>query len=111
MRRVLLALLVLASHSISSAYAPQDRPLQADGIVRLLADLEGAIATGRVEDFRALAAASIPASAVECFVGVTRRDVETTAVIRERTRRAMDQGYEVLTDVLVSRGRQGRLAT
>jgi len=35
----------------------------------------------------------------------------TTAVIRERTRRPLESGFEVLAEVLVSHGREGRVAT
>lgn len=111
MRLTLLTLLVFALHAAPSAAPLQDRPLQADGIVRLLSDLEGAITSGRIEDFRSLAAASISPSAVEVFAVTATGTPVGTAVVRERTRRPAGLGYDVLADVLVARGRQGRLAT
>ncbi len=35
----------------------------------------------------------------------------TSAIVRERARRPVDGGFEVLAEVLVSRGRRGRIAT
>ena len=48
-------ILALAGTAGASIQSVQDRPLQADGIVRLLLDLESAIGAGRVEALRAIA--------------------------------------------------------
>jgi hypothetical protein len=57
MRRLLAALAILISSASSAAQIRpvQNRPLQADPVVRLLSELENALTSGRPEDFRALA--------------------------------------------------------
>ena len=66
MRRLAVVLLVLSVHGASVTGArPQDRPLQADPVVQLLADLESALSSGRADDFRALASPSLPAEDAE----------------------------------------------
>ena len=57
MRRLALAVMVVALHAGPAAQSAQERPLQADGIVRLLADLETALMSGRLDAFRASTAA------------------------------------------------------
>src|SRR5689334_11979389 len=89
----------------------QERPLQADGIVRLLLDLESAIGTGKVEDFRALATPAIPATAVLRFETAARGGGGTRAIVRERARRANGRSFDVVVDVLVSRQNVGRIST
>ena len=87
----------------------QDRPQQSDGIVRLLLDLESAIASGRVEDFRAIATPTVTAQALRRFESAARGGAR--AVVRERTRRAAGPAYEVIVDVLVSRQAIARIST
>ena len=87
----------------------QDRPLQSDGIFRLLLDLESAIASGRVDDFRAIATPTVTPQALRRFEIAARGSAR--AIVRERTRRAAGQAYEVIVDVLVSRQDVGRVST
>ena len=89
----------------------QDRPQQADGVVRLLLDLEAAIGSGRVEDFRAIATPTVSAPAIKRFESAARGGAGTRAIVRERTRRANGQAYDVIVDVLVTRQSLGRIAT
>ncbi len=113
MRRLVLAAAVLALHAAPVAQSGQERPLQADGVVRLLADLENAIASGRPEDLRAIASPAMPPGAERPFARVTRAGRPSAAIVREISRRPIpgSAAYEVLADVLVRHGRQGRLAT
>src|SRR5262245_29074547 len=112
MRRLSAAVLILVLSSALTARDSQERPLQADGIVRLLADLESALTSGRVEDFRRIAAPNLPADDVDRFQRVTGGGVRSAVIVRERARRPESNGtYEVIADVLVSRGREGRIAT
>lgn len=108
--RLALALVVLASAS-ASAQAPQSRPSQADGIVRLLADLETALLSGRVESLRSLASPSLPADEAERFSHALAGGTITAATVRERGRLPVGGGYEVIADVFVASGRHGRIAT
>ena len=113
MPRLTAAVLVLVLSTALAARDPQERPQQADGIVRLLSDLENALSSGRVEDFRRLTAPNLTADeATARFERVTGGGLRSTAIVRERARRPDRDGvYEVLADVLVSRSREGRLAT
>lgn len=88
----------------------QDRPLQADGIVRLLLDLEAALASGREADFRALATTEITERAIRRFEAAVRGG-GARPIIRERTRRADGNSFDVVAEVLISRGQLGRVAT
>jgi hypothetical protein len=110
--RVLLgvALLVAGSTAVAER-APQDRPLQADPVVRLLADLEAALLSGRADDFRALSAAAVSSDSLAVFQRAITPGPVTTASIRERSRLPQDGGYEVVADALIGHGRNGRLAT
>ena len=98
-------------HAAPAARQAQDRPLQADGIVRLLLDLEHALTTGSVPEFREIATATIPQVAVARFGTVARGGADARAIVRERSRLPIDGGYDVIADVLLSRGPVGRVAT
>ena len=111
MRLFAAILFVGILHAAPAARQVQDRPLQADGIVRLLLDLEHAIATGRLEEFREIALATIPEAAVARFGTAARGGDDSRAIVRERSRQPQDSGYDVVADVLVSRGSTGRIAT
>ena len=76
-----IAVVVLALHAAPVAQSVQNRPLQADGIVRLLADLESALGGGRVQAFRTAAAPDLP----EEDAGYLTR-AEATRVRRQRDR-------------------------
>jgi hypothetical protein len=116
MRRLLAALAIAWSSAApgglpAQVQTPQDRPLQADPVVRLLSDLEAALVSGRPEDFRALAAPTLPDDDAARFARVTAPGGTVEAIVRERARRPGATATEVVVDVLVSRGRSGRIAT
>lgn len=115
MRRLAVVLAVVTLHGAPAAVAravqePQAALLQADPLVRLLADLENAIASGRAEDFRALAAPSLSSEDANRFLRASP-GTGAEAVVRERARRPVTPGFDVVVDVLISRGRHGRIAT
>ena len=112
MRRLALAVIVLALHATPLAQLPAPpRPSSADPIVRLIADLESALISGRVDEFRALTAPSIPQQDIDRFTSVVDTGGVTAAAIRERARRPIDEGFEILAEVFVAHGRRGRIAT
>ncbi len=113
MRRLVVAALVFGAHLAPAARSLQDRPLQADGVVRLLADLEAALASGRLDALRAMAAPALPPDTEQIFLRAARGDRPTSANVRESSRRPLEfgDGYEVLADLLVRHGRSGRVMT
>ncbi len=111
MRRVALALLALALGSVPAAQSPQPRPAQADAVVRLLADLETALAANSFDSVRALAADSLKPAELSGIRQTFAGGSVVSATVRERARQQVATGLEVLADVLVSRGRTGRIAT
>lgn len=110
MRRLALGVIVLALHAGPAAQSVQDRPIQADGIVRLLADLEAALAAGRVDAFRASTAPGLADEDARHLIRAASGS-GANAIVRERARRPEGDGYEVITEVLVSHGREGRIST
>jgi hypothetical protein len=111
-RRLVLAGLVLALHAVPVAQGPPPSPaLQADGIVRLLASLETALQSGRSETLGALIAVSLPEEETQPLAAIFAGRPVSSVSIRERARRPVDDGFEVLTEVFISRGRRGRIAT
>ena len=111
MRRLALTVMVVALHAGPTAQSAQERPLQADGIVRLLADLETALASGRLEAFRASTAAGLPEADAAALTRAAASGPGASAIVRERARRPTADGFDVVTDLLVSRQREGRIAT
>jgi hypothetical protein len=113
MRRLLVAAAIAALHASAVAQTGQVRPAQADGVVRLLADLEQAIGSGRLEDLRRLSSSAVESSDERLFARATRNGQPSAAVVRELARRATPgaAGFDVLVDVLVAHGRRGRLST
>ncbi len=115
MRRLVVAGvgLLLALHGVPLAQGPvtSRAPLQADPVVRLIADLETALQSGRPEELAAIVAPELPDRDLAQLRDLSARVPSPTVAIRERARRPVDQGFEVLTEVLVSQGKQGRLAT
>jgi hypothetical protein len=113
MRRWIVLAAIVALQASAVAQSGQVRPLQADGVVRLLADLEQAIGSGRAESLRALVAAAFPSDDERLFTRATRNGTPSTAVVRELARGAASTGpgFDVLVDVLVAHGRKGRLTT
>ncbi len=79
--------------------------------MRLLLDLESAIGSGRIEDFRAIATPTVSAQAIRRFEAAARGGAGTRAIVRERARRANGQAYDVIVDILVTRQSLGRIAT
>ena len=113
MRRLLVLAAIAVTHASAVAQSGQVRPLQADGVVRLLADLEQAIESGRAENLRALTSSAFSADDERFFTRATKNSTPSTAVVRELARGASTAGpgFDVLADVLVAHGRRGRLAT
>jgi hypothetical protein len=113
MRRMMALAAIVAMHASAVAQSGQVRPIQADGVVRLLADLEQAIGSGRVENLRALTSSAFPSEEELLFRHATRDGAPSTAIVRELARGAAPtgQGFDVLVDVLVAHGRKGRLTT
>ena len=116
MRRLVLAgllllLLVLQGVPTAQAPVPGRSILQADAVVRLIADLESALASGRQEELSALLAPELPAADAARLRSLVARVPSPMVAIRERARRPIEQGFEVLTEVLVSDQRRGQLAT
>src|SRR5215468_6275358 len=106
MRRLAPGLLALslALGATPAARSVQPRPVQADAVVRLLADLESALTANKPERIRTLAGASLPESDLQPIQKAFARGPIKNATVRERGRRAVVGGFEVLADVLVSRG-------
>jgi hypothetical protein len=111
MRRIVLLAVVLALPLVPQAQAPQRRATQADGVVRLLSDLEAALLSARAEDFAPLAAADLPLDDRRVIANAMDAGPAVSATVRERARRIVDSGFEVLAEVFVGHGRVGRVAT
>src|SRR5262245_24517678 len=113
MRRLAPGLLALslALGATPAARSAQPRPVQADAVVRLLADLESALTANKPERIRTLAGASLSESDLQPIEKTFARGAIKNATVRERGRRPVAGGFEVLADVLVSRGATGRIAT
>jgi hypothetical protein len=110
MRRLALAGLVLALHVAPQAQGVPARPLQADGVVRLLSDLETALGSGRPDAITPLLSPTLPAEERALFDRILAHG-PATVTIRERTRQPADDGDSILAEVLVARGRYGRVST
>lgn len=111
MRQAAVLALILALQAAPAAQSRQTPPLQADPVVRLLADLEAALESGRLEDLQALLAPGLPPASTAPLRRVLALGPVTSAVVRERARRPAGAGYDVLAEVLITRGRDGRIAT
>src|SRR5688572_6162286 len=112
MRRLLMVAAAVALNAAALAQTPQLRLTQADPIVRLLSDLESALLSGRPEDLTRLAAPTLRAEDRTRFARAVEGGKVTTATLRERARRPIENGYwEVLAEVFVSHDRRGRIAT
>ena len=85
--------------------------MQADGVVRLLADLEGALITNNVDEFIRLTATTLPTAEMAAFAGSSFGEGQNSAAVRERDRRPAGTGYTVLVEMLMGRGGVGRIAT
>jgi len=111
MSRVGLLAAVLLCQLALPAQVGQRRPIQADGVVRLLAELEDALVSADPAAFSMLVAADLPDRDRGYIARATGAGSSTSAAVRERARRAVADGYEVLVEVFVRRGSVGRLAT
>ncbi len=106
MSRWLLAILLLALTN-----GLQAQPQQSDPVVRVLADLETALASDRPDALTPLASPSLSREAVAVFEDVRSGPGARTAAVRERDRRPVDAGFDVVADVLVGHDYDGRIAT
>ncbi|MDA1305642.1 MAG: M1 family aminopeptidase [Acidobacteria bacterium] len=97
----------------TSTIQPQQlqRPQQADGVVTLLADLENVLAGNQVEGFPLLTAASMSSGEIAIFTATSFAPEQNFAVVRERDRRPTGPGYLVMVEMLLGRGKNGRIAT
>ena len=85
--------------------------MQADGVVRLLVDLENALAGNNIDEFRRLTASTIAPSESSTFAGASFGEGQDFAAVRERDRRPTGAGFLVLVEMLLGRGKVGRIAT
>jgi hypothetical protein len=116
MRRLIIGVIVLFMHAAPGAHALQTPAPPDDGIARLLRSLERALVSGRVEDLRAIATPAVTPATVSQFAlavgNAAGAAADRTVVIRERLRRPTPgAGYDVVADILISRGIEGRVAT
>jgi hypothetical protein len=85
--------------------------MQADGVVRLLVELENALAGNNIDEFRRLTATLMAPSESSMFAGASFADGQDFAAVRERDRRPTGPGFLVLVEMLLGRGKVGRIAT
>jgi len=111
--RLVLMLAIAVAPAGPFAQSGGSRLQQADGIVRLLSDLEAALTSGLADRFTPLAAPGLPAADAAVFALAVDGGGVTSAAVRERARRPLDNGnrVQVLAEVFVARGHSGRLAT
>lgn len=102
----LLCLLLTAAPA-----AQQQRPMQADGVVRLLSDLENALTGNNVDEFRRLTAPGMVEAEGATFAATSFAEGQDFAAVRERDRRPTGSGYLVMVEMLLGRGKVGRIST
>ena len=110
MRRLGSLLVATALAASVSAQTPAP-PMQADPVVRLLAELEKALQTGRLGDIDAVTSVDLPPEAFAHIDRLLGTAAPSSIVVRERTRGPGGTGFDVLADVLVRHNRRGRLVT
>lgn len=108
-RRRSLALLCLLLTAAPAAQ--QQRPMQADGVVRLLSDLENALIGNNVDEFRRLTAPGMAVAESSTFAATSFAEGQDFAAVRERDRRPTGSGYLVMVEMLLGRGKVGRIST
>jgi hypothetical protein len=108
---IVVAIALQSTTTSTQQSAAPARPIQADGLVRLLADLERAVASGRRDQFTALTGTTLRDGSAAIFDRAVGSAPVTGATIRERQRQPVGDAFEVLVDVLVSHGRNGRVAS
>src|SRR5262245_12526220 len=91
--RLLLCLLLASSLS-----AQQQRPTQADSVVRLLTDLENAIGSTNTDELARLTGSSMAAAELTELSGSLFRLGQTFAAVRERDRRPAGAGFALLVE-------------
>jgi len=89
----------------------QQRPMQADGVVQLLADIEAAVAANNSDDLLRLTAPTLPAADLTSFISTSFAEGQTSAAVRERDRRRERNGYSLMMEMLIARGMSGRIST
>jgi hypothetical protein len=114
MRPLVLSAVLIALLSAPGGAAPQPAP--PDGVAVLLAILEEALLKGDASAFLARVAPSANREEAEAFARETFQRGATRAVVRERDRQVLmgvlpGDGYQLLIETLVERGRRGRIAT
>lgn len=87
-----------------------------DGIASLVGRLEDALSRSDADGVRALLSPRIPADRLDAYVQTLIVPGATRAVVRERDRAPLPglvpgDGYRLMLDVFVERGREGRVAT
>ncbi len=110
-----VALLALALAWPAFAQAQTTTP-PADGIARVLRELEHVLMTGDAAAYEALLLQGSPVSTSQEFLDEWLQPGSTRAVVRERLRAespdiAAGQGYDLYVDALVESGRNGRVGT
>lgn len=106
-----LALACLALTAAPAAQQTPQRPMQADGVVRLLADLENVLAGNNADGFRPLTTDAMTPAEHSLFVATSFAEGQDFAAVRERDRRPTGAGFLVLVEMLIGRGKVGRIAT
>lgn len=113
--RCAILVLALAAFLPASLPAAQNAP-PADGIGVLLSQIEQALVAGNPEAYRDLLATGTDAAAARAFAQAVFRPGITKATLRERDRVPLTgavegEGYRLLVEALVERGRAGRVVT
>lgn len=86
--------------------------MQADGLVRLLADLETTLESGRPEALQPILSPALGQTDLSVLRRAMIGGVPTSATVRERNRAPLDTGgVRMLVEVFISRGQQGRILT
>lgn len=113
-RRALAACVALVLLALSAGpqagQAPQ-RPMPSDGIVRLLSDLENALTGNHPEDFHRLTSDDMAPAERQAFIASSFAVGQDFAAVRERDRRPTGGGSLVMVEMLIGRGRTGRIST
>ena len=109
-RWIWLALAAAAQAALSAQQPLAGRPPQADDIARVIAELSRVLSSGQPEDLRALTAPSLT-SADAAVIDREFQKQGQRATLRERARVPEADGFDVLTDVFLGRGREAKIAT
>jgi len=102
-----VALIAIAA----SPAAQTQRPLQADGLVRLLADLETTLESGQADALQPILSSALGQADRAVLQRAMMDGAPTGATVRERNRTPLDNGVRLLVQAFISRGQQGRILT